>query len=917
MRPVLVGDDDGIPPQRRTSQRPGLALILIALFILLIGARSIANFVIELEWWREIGQVETWLSMLSYGIVPTVIATILIFVILWTAHARGVKRGGGRLRDHGGYLQLATVVLGIASFMLALVLVDSWTIIRYIGASSTKSASTWSDPVFNHSLPFYFFELPLYRMLLGALIGIVIATMLAYWFSARGWALRERFRNLRTEGGDIDFRDLGLSELLESKMIRVAAAIGFLALAARTYLDRYNFLTQDHGFMTGIDYVAEKISLPLIWLAIAACIAGAGLILIRRFKWPVLLLAASILLPSVIAKIVNWLYVRPNEISIQRPYIERHIASTRAAYALDKRTREVEFAAKIGGGFNPDRHRALLDNVRLWDMRAFHDTVTQIQALRPYYAFAGADVDRYQLPDSDGTTRLRQVLLTPRELSVRQLPDARSWINQHFIYTHGYGAVIAEANRITSDGLPYLLVQNAPPETNTSQLKLTRPEIYYGEVVHEPVFVRTHQLEFNYPKGADNEHSHYDGKGGFPIGSIWIRLAAALRESDWNILLTKNFSDESRMMIRRRINDRLETIAPFLQWDSDPYLVVTKEGRLVWMADGYTYSDNHPYSRMLRTEQFGTINYIRNSIKATVDAYDGSINLYIFDSDDPVIGAYQSLFPRLFKPAEELPADLREHARYPETIFRVQAELYRIFHMRDPESFYNKEDLWDIGKNSGSADGAIAEPTYLVASLPDSDKPEFLLMLPFTPRNKDNLIGLMLARCDGEHLGEIVFLQLSKQELVFGPMQIKARINQDQNIAKDLSLWNQQGSKVIRGQMQVLPVDKTFLYVEPIYLQAAQAPMPQLRKVALATGSQIAYADTYEQALAQLTGGVSPQASAPAQPKPPQAANTTQTAADPRADEARNRLRRYRELMSQGKFAEAGRELEAIEALFK
>lgn len=930
MRPVIVQDDDDFsrppppPPSSGSHRRGGLGFIIIIIFALLLGGRSIASFFIELQWWRELGQADTWISMLSYSIIPVVVAIPVIFAILWISHLRGVKHGGGNLRFYPAYRRISTAILLGASILLSLTLVDSWTIMRFVGAAGSSTEDVWRDPVFNLSLNFYFFNLPAYRMLLAAIIGIVIVSMLIYWVAARGWALRERFQDLRQGGQDIDISELRLHELLESKMIRIAAAIGLVTLAIRTYLDRYDFLMQEHGFMTGMDYVAQNIALPLIWLSIAAILSSAVLVLLRKGQWAMLLVAVSIFVPTLASRLVNWLHVRPNEISIQRPYIERHIAGTRAAFGLDKRTKEVDFAAKIDGGFDPQQHRAILDNVRLWDWKAFHDATTQIQALRPYYAFADADVDRYMIPDANGTPRIRQVLLTPRELDVRQLPEARtSWVNPHFIYTHGYGAVMAEANRITSDGLPHLFIQNAPPEIRTPGLKLTRPEIYYGEVVHEPVFVRTEQAEFNYPSGTENVSSHYEGTGGFPVSSFLTRFAAVLREGDWNILLTSYLKENSRMMIRRNVNERLRTISPFLVWDRDPYLVVTDEGRLVWIVDGYTSSASHPFSRRVRTDQFGTINYIRNAVKATIDAYDGTVNIYTFQTDDPIIKVYNKLFPNLFKASSEMPADLRQHARYPETIFRVQAEMYRTYHMRDPEAFYNKEDMWDIAKNtSSSGETPTAEPTYLVASLPDSDEPEFLLMVPFTPRNKDNLIGLMVARCDGDKLGEIYFLQLSKQELVFGPMQIKARINQDQTIAKDLTLWNQQGTKVIRGQMQVLPLDKTFLYVEPIYLQAAQAPMPQLRKVALATGSRIAYADTYEEALAQLTGV----SSSPSTPEPSSAVRDTSGAStaptpepisDRRLNDVRNHLRRYRELMSQGKFAEAGRELEAIDSLIK
>jgi hypothetical protein len=402
-----------------------------------------------------------------------------------------------------------------------------------------------------------------------------------------------------------------------------------------------------------------------------------------------------------------------------------------------------------------------------------------------------------------------------------------------------------------------------------------------------------------------------------------MRLAAAIREGDANILLTGYLTANSRMMIRRRVKDRLQELAAFIQWDPDPYLVITSEGRLIWMVDGYTVSDSHPYSRSLNTRDLGTANYVRNSVKATVDAYDGETHLYIFAPDDPIIRAYQRLFPKLFHAAAEMPADLRAHARYPEVLFRMQVEIYRTYHMLDPQAFYNKEDLWDPARHVSSQDNrpAPVTPTYVVATLPDADKPEFLLLMPFTPRSKDNLIGLMLARCDGESLGEIVVLQLSKQELIFGPMQIAARINQDQNISKDLTLWNQQGSQVLRGQTLVLPVGDTFLYVEPIYIQATEARMPQMKKIVLAVGDRLIYADTYEEALAQLSAGARraiEQAQAPAQPAAAQPATgqtpaAGQAPAAVRLESIRNHLRRYRELAAQGRWAEAGKELEAVE----
>jgi uncharacterized membrane protein (UPF0182 family) len=574
---------------------------------------------------------------------------------------------------------------------------------------------------------------------------------------------------------------------------------------------------------------------------------------------------------------------------------------------------EEEFPVKSDAIIDIAQNRATLDNVRLWDAHAFHDTVTQIQALRPYYVFQNQpDVDRYII---DG--HYRQVLLSPRELDVNQLPNVHaSWINPEIIYTHGYGLVMAPVSQITPDGLPVLLIQDAPPRISTPSLKLTRPELYYGELTQEPVFVNTAQEEFNYPSGADNKRNHYEGTGGFPISSFWMRLAAALNEGEPNILLTDYLTANSRMMIRRKVRERLHELAGFLEWDSDPYLVITDAGRLVWMVDGYTTSDAHPYSRAVEVPDIGEVNYIRNAVKATVDAYDGETHLYIFAPNDPIIGSYQRLFPDLFLPASAMPADLRAHARYPETLFRVQAEIYRTYHMLDPQSFYNKEDLWDLARRvTGQTEGAEAvSPTYVVATLPGETKPEFLLLTPFTPRNKDNMIGLMVARCDGPNLGNMVVLLLSKQKLIYGPMQIDSRINSDGTISKDLTLWNQQGSQVIRSQTLVLPVGDTFLYVDPIYIQATEARMPQLKKIVLAVGDRLIYADTYDEALAQLSQGAQQLvAQATAQPAAAQSA-TPAAAPDPRLARIREHLRRYQELAGAGKWAEAGKELEAIEA---
>ncbi len=896
---------------RPQSRRPGLILILAALALVLFFGRSLFSLLIDYQWWSEIGQIDTWRRIWLYRYVPDFAQWLFLAVVLWLAHFFGMRYAGASSRVGPRYRALTTLGVLVIAAVLTATSIDSWVVARYIGGSGVNSA--WQDPVFGRSLGFYFFELPFYTQLTDFLAVCAAAGAIVYYITARIWQIKLRFPDLWA-AGQLNWDDLRRLGRLETGIFRVLLALFLIGLAVYFWLGRYELLYTDHGeLMTGVDYVQQHLGLPLQTAKAAAAVLAAILVLAGRRK---LALACALVLvvDAVIPPAVNALQVRPNELALQRPFIERHIEATRSAYGLNRRAKETEFSARKEAPINFARNASMLDNVRLWDWRPFHDTLSQSQPLRPY-AYAETDVDRYQI---DG--QMRQVLLAPRELDLTQLGEARNrWVIAHTIYTHGYGLVLAEANRITPSGLPELLIKDAPVELLTKSLKLTRPEIYYGEQSGDPVFVRTTQPEFNYPSGSEEVHTQYEGKGGIPVGSMGIRFASAWAFGDPNIVLSDAFRPESRMLIRRGIRERLETIAPFLTWDPDAYLVIGEDGRLVWMADGYTTSDAHPYSRPIQASGMGEFNYIRNSVKATIDAYDGDVKLYLFDDQDPLILAYQDLFPGLLRPASEMPADLRRHARFPELLFRVQAEMYRTYHMRVPDSFYNRADLWDLATYTSGQGTAPQEvtPTYMVATLPGESQPEFLLTIPFTPHNKQNLIGLMVARCDGEHLGEIVFLQLPKQEIIPGPLQIEALINQNPVISKDLSLWNQQGSQVLRSQILVLPIDNTILFVAPIYIQAAQARMPQLEKVALAAGNDLVYADTYQEALMQLAS--LQRGATPAAPVAPSVSTSRApapaTGTDSRIEQIRGHLERYRALSAQGKWAEAGKELEAVEAL--
>ena len=831
-------------------------LIALALVLVLGSARGIADFAVEYLWWSEVEQIPTWFSILLYKIVPTSLAALLAWTGLLWAHRRGTAFAGADTSGFPLYRKIVPVILLVLAAVFIASQVQSWVVMAYVGSRGISAGpGHWVDPIFGQDLAFYLFDLPFLKLLVKYLFTLAFVGAVVFWVSARGWQVFHQFKRFRAEGGNVEEFDLGPQPLLlpgatKTNFAKIIACIGLAGAAAWFYLGQYSLLLTDHSFMVGMDYLDEVFRLPLRWLVVIALSLAIPLIATSRFRAMAYLVGGAIALHAAVPVAVQTLYVSPNELTLQVDYIERHIQATRQAYAINT-GREEFLTLSETPTLDVEANATLVDNIRLWDEQAYTDTITQIQALRLYYRFADMDIDRYQI---DG--KVKQLLLSPREIDVDALSsEARTWINRHWVYTHGYGVVTSEVNRTTPDGLPVLLIQDAPPEIKIPDIRIDQPEIYYGELTHDPVFVSTDQEEFDYPKEDQNVTSHYAGRGGFPIHSLATRLVAAVRESEYNILFTGLTNESSRMMMYRNVSERLEHLAGFIEWDPDPYLVITDEGRLVWILDGYTTSSAHPYSQPIRVGQFGTdLNYIRNSVKATVDAYHGTTKLYVFDESDPIIQAYANLFPSLFEPQEAMPASIRAHARYPEMVFNIQAEIYRTFHMRDPTVFYNKEDIWDVGK-SLAGDTDLAErmqPTYIVATLPGETEPEFLLMLPFTPSNKDNLNGWMAARCDGDRLGELIFYQLSKQELVYGPNQIEAQINQEQQIARDLTLWNQQGSRVLRGEMIAMPVGENFLYVESIYIQAESARMPQLRKVVLAIGEDLVYEDTFEEALASL-----------------------------------------------------------------
>jgi hypothetical protein len=628
---------------------------------------------------------------------------------------------------------------------------------------------------------------------------------------------------------------------------------------------------------------------------------------------------------------VTTFLVRPNQLDREKPYIAYNIALTRQAYALDRFTQHEFPADTTVASADAANNQATLQNIRLWDVQALQDTLRQVQEIRTYYDFPDIDIDRYQLNGS-----LREVMLAVRELNVDKLPESsHNWINDKLIYTHGYGITMNPVNGFTNEGLPTLMLSNMPVQSTVPGLSVTRPEIYFGEMTDSDVYVKTGQQEFNYPEGQTNNLSSYQGSGGIELGGFLRRVLIAFDRGD----LTKlPFSDDitarSRLLMRRNIRDRVAALAPFLTFDRDPYIVVGADGRLVWMIDGFTSSDSYPYSVHASVGD-GEVNYMRNSVKAVVDAYNGTTTFYIFDNADPIIAAWRGIFPDLFKDASAMPEWLHAHVRYPELMLSLQAEVYGLYHMTNPEVFYNKEDQWTVatetgsqGQQAGQQPGQPAvqamQPNFVLMKLPDEAGLEFVEILPFTPLNRNNMIGWIAGRSDGANYGTAVVYDFPKTRLVDGPQQIESRIDQNAQLSGQLTLWNQQGSHVRRGSLLVIPCGKALLYAEPIYLQADRSPMPELRLVVLALQDRLAYGPTFESAMASLFGAGSSsvtatdtqQAGAAAGPAsgPASVPGAPPAAFDLNGliGQAGRDFSDYQRLTSEGKLAEAGQKLDDL-----
>jgi uncharacterized membrane protein (UPF0182 family) len=623
----------------------------------------------------------------------------------------------------------------------------------------------------------------------------------------------------------------------------------FLYLAVYFFLSRFELFFSGRGVVFGPGYVDQNYLIPILGLMVFIALLTGLLCIAQALKpggrWIYGVLGGFVVIyvlgVHLIPGFIQRFSVTPNEIQMETPYLSRYIQGTLQGYGLNQ-VEERQLPAETT--LSPAKLNAnslTVKNIRLWDHHPLLETFSQIQEIRTYYKFQAVDNDRYWI-----NNEYRQVLLSPRELSYADLPS-KGWINEHLIYTHGYGLTLGVVNQVTPEGLPALLIQDIPP-VSKSNLKVTQPEIYFGEIENDYIIVNTRQKEFNYPSGEQNVFASYQGKGGTPIGGFFQKALWSLRFGQLKILLSSDITSQSRILFDRSIRTRVQKLIPFLRVDQDPYLVVSN-GRLYWILDAYTQSAYYPYSRP--TKKVG--NYIRNSVVAVIDAYEGSVQLYIKDKQDPLAQAYSRVFPDLFKPLETMDPDLKTHLRYPHFLFNIQARVYATYHMNNPQTFYNREDLWEIPGNLQSTKKDM-EPYYTIMRLPGEQKEEFLLMIPFTPQKKDNLAAWMAVRCDSPHYGKFIVYRFPKQSLVYGPKQIESRINQDPDISRQLSLWDQRGSKVTLGTLLTIPIEGSLIYVQPLYIKAESGQIPELKRVIVAYENQIAMEETLDKSLGRIFG---------------------------------------------------------------
>jgi uncharacterized protein len=831
------------------NRRIGWWIAAIILIVLMMSTKTMINLVTDWLWYKEIGLSGVFIKTLATKIICSLSAGMLGGIILFInmTIAMRISKSPFMAPSYsimqfaqtyavGPLLKLAIPAVSLFfAFVMGGYGGSLWNYyLKFKGYVPFNSV----DPLFGKNIGFYVFTLPFLQNMYYSAVAVFAVSLAAVLMI---YILRAHC----TVSPKISMSQGAKAHVL--LILGILVCSGYLFYQFKMY----GMITSGSHIVNGAGYSDIHYYIPVLKLMRYVCIIAGIFILLNMYMKTlrlaiigIIFIAAGDLGGKGASQIMQKFVVAPNEVDKETPYINWSIKNTRAAYNLENiDTKDFSPSDNLSGEIM-ENNNLTIKNIRLWDQAPLLTTFSQLQEIRTYYQFLDVDNDRYQI---GGETR--QVMLSPRELFPANLPS-RIWINEHLSYTHGYGLCMGPVNSVTSEGLPNFFIKNIPPESNT-QVKVSRPEIYFGESPAGYAIVNTKAKEFDYPAGNDNVYTSYEGKGGIVIGGFAKKTLFAMAFNEIKILLSSDITSQSRILFNRNIIERVNKAIPFLTYDQDPYMVVTKEGRLVWMLDGYTVTDAYPYSAGVS----GIGNYIRNSVKITVDAYDGILRFYIADPYDPIINSYSKIFPGVFRTFSEMPDDLRSHIRYPQTLFTVQARVYSLYHMTDPQIFYNKEDLWKIPETFSEGSMSTMMPYYTIMKLAEvGKKEEFILMVPLTPAKKENMIAWLAARCDEPDYGKMLVFNFPKQNLIYGPSQIESRINQDPEISKTLTLWNQGGSRVVWGSLLVIPIDKSLIYVQPLYLAAQSGGVPELKRVIVAYGNSIVMEPTLEASLNAIFG---------------------------------------------------------------
>ncbi|MGA9960084.1 MAG: UPF0182 family protein [Acidobacteriaceae bacterium] len=909
------------PPRRR--RRHLFTLFWIAAIAVIVVLTVIAGLIQKWLWMRQLHYLDIFWTLLSVQWAMVGVAFVCAFAFLWI-NLRSVANTIQALHrsnqlDRVAFVDSPTsgrrINLDLSGRILTFAIAAAAAVVALLFAVGISSQ--WDtylrfrygahfgvlDPLFRIDVGFFVFRLPFYELLQGSFLLLTLIALALVLLCYGTFGLL-RF----SPGGKVVVRR-NIGQHVSALLFVLAVVLGW-----GFYLDRYDLVYSTLGVVYGAGYTASHVTMSMLWIMLGLSAAAAVLLVINFFRphfrvvvfgavvFVLVYMVGMVALPQLFQKFV----VQPSEFSMELPYLKSFIHFTRNAYGLDA-IQETSYPALPD--LTPDviaRNQDTIQNIRLWDPRPLLQTYQQTQAIRLYYQFYNVDVDRYHLADG-----YHQVMLSTRELSPKLPEQAQTWVNQYLQFTHGYGPVMSFASQTVGGGFPKYLLQNIPPQSDYD-LKITEPGIYYGEATPGYRIVDTGIKEFDYPKGNQNVYTNYAGTGGIPLDSLWKRLLFAWTQGDDNILFTSYLRPQSRIQIWRNVQERVSEIAPFLTLDRDPYAVLS-DGKLYWIQDAYTTSDRFPYSAPYSGDAGSDLNYIRNSVKVVVDMYDGTVSFYVMDPKDPVLTVYRRAFPGVFKDLSQMSPDLKSHLRYPEDLFSIQTHEYKTFHMTDPQVFYNREDLWDSPQEEYGGNVMAMDPYYILMKLPGSSKLEYLLMTPFTPQNRDNMIAWVAARCDFPEYGKMIFYELPKEKLIYGPNQIEAMIDQNTTISQQLTLWDQKGSQVIRGKLVVIPIENSFLYVVPVYLKAEGTNFPQLKRIIAITADRVVMEPTLDEAISDLFGEQQPgnAVGGSSVSAPPQ----TKAQSQPQLDEARRQLDAAQKAAQQGNWEEFGKDMQSLSHL--